>query len=222
MSLKCLLSLAFILCLAFTAGTAKADSITVQNPSFELTNPLIGSCGTGCAWNNGPIPGWTISPDVYAGTFEPTSDIFALPLPDGSLVAWANGGSISQTLTGVSLLPNSTYTLTVYVGQRIGYPTDYSIALGAGSTQLAVLSGPTVAGAFQLETLTYTTGSSVTSGDLYIALSSAGVQTGFDDVSLTVVDPPAVPTDPVPEPASMTLLGSGLALLAARLRARRS
>jgi len=39
-------------------------------------------------------------------------------LPDGSILAYTNGGSLSQTLTGISLLANSTYTLSVDVGRR--------------------------------------------------------------------------------------------------------
>src|SRR5579862_10029449 len=53
---------AIVLGIALAAGPLKADSVAIQNASFETTNPLtFGGCGTGCAYNYGPIPDWTLN-----------------------------------------------------------------------------------------------------------------------------------------------------------------
>jgi len=189
-----------------------ANSITVQNASFETTSTLLANCGTDCGSNGGPIPGWTLNGP--GGSFQPNSAFFNLPLPDGSVVAWSGGGTISQTLTGTSLISNTTYTLSVDVGHRLdGLATNYSIALYAGTTLLNSFSGNNGVismGTFADESLTYTSGAEVPSGDLRIVLTSAGSQTAFDDVQLT----------DTPEPSSLLLLGSGLLGVGGFLRRR--
>jgi hypothetical protein len=201
----------FLACLAlsivcFTSLPLYADStIAVQNASFETTNPLTIPCaGPGtCAYNLGPIPGWTTTGD--AGSWQPSSSYFNLPLPDGNIVAYSNSGTISQTLTGISVLPNSSYMLSVFVGNRLdGFNNTYSIALDAGSTVLCSFSASsaTIApGTFADETCSYHSGSLVPFGDLSIVLTTGGPQSDFDKVSLTTS---------VPEPSSLVLIGSGL------------
>jgi len=203
--MKWILIFVFVLCLALTGVPTFADtSIPVQNASFETTNALVNSCGPGCAWNGGPIPGWTTT--VADGSWQPSSSYFNLPLPDGNVVAYSNGGTISQTLTGTSLQPNSTYTLTVAVGNRLdNLAAEYTIQLEAGSTVLATVTGSNssiTSGTFMDVVLTYATGAAVTPGDLAIVLSSNGTQSDFDNVRLT---------EAVPEPSSLSLMVVGLA-----------
>lgn len=181
-----------------------ADStIPVQNASFETFNPLTNPCTGTCAYNLGPIPGWTTVGE--AGSWQPSTSYFTFPLPDGNIVAYSNGGTISQTLTGISVLANTSYTLSVFVGNRLdGYTNTYSIALDAGSTVLCSFSGSSstiVAGTFADETCSFNSGSVVPSGDLSIVLTGGGAQADFDNVSLT---------SSVPEPSSVLLIGSGL------------
>jgi hypothetical protein len=130
-------------------------------------------------------------------------------LPDGSIVAFSNGGTISQMLAA-SLTANTTYMLSVDVGHRLdGLVTDYSIALYVGNMLLASLPAGTsnsaiTPGTFADETLTFTSGSKVIAGDLRIVLTSTGAQTDFDNVRLTAA---------TPEPSSLSLLAGGLGLL---------
>lgn len=204
---------AFILAGALAAGPLKADSISIQNASFENTAPLtFAGCGTGCAYNFGQIPDWTLN--GTGGSFQPGSTYYN-SLPDGSIVAFSSGGSISQALA-VSLLPDTTYTLSVDVGHRLdgfGSGTGFSISLDAGSTLLSAIGGSSstiTPGTFQEETLTYTTGSTVTPGDLSIILGSGFGQSNFDDVRLTT----SSTAESVPEPSALLLLCMGLFCLA--------
>jgi len=211
-SLSLLLS---IIVLGCVAAPASADTIAITNASFEITNPLNISCGAGCAWNTGPIPGWTTT-GGQQGSWMPNSTYFSSPVPDGSIVAYSNlGGTISQTLAD-SLVANTSYVLSVDIGHRLdGWVTDYTIALYAGGTLLDSLSGSNgviPAGTFATESFTFDSGTTPASGNLGIKLTSAGSQTDFDNVRLTA--------SPVPEPGSLALLAAGLGLTILVLRRR--
>jgi hypothetical protein len=204
MKLKLLLVCLALSMAGFSSLPLYADStIPIQNASFETTNPLTNPCTGTCAYNLGPIPGWTTV--GVAGSWQPSSSYFNLPLPDGNIVAFSNGGTISQTLTGISVLANTSYTLSVFIGNSfVGYTNTYSIALDAGSTVLCSFSGssPTIAaGTFAQQTCSFPSGSVVPSGDLSIVLTGGGPQAVFDNVTLT---------SSVPEPSSVLLIGSGL------------
>ena len=206
-----------IIVLVSVAAPARAD-ITVMNPSFEAKNALDTSCGACGDYNLGSIPDWMITGGV-AGSWQPGPASYHLPLEDGSIVAYSNGATISQTLA-TALAPNTAYALYVDVGHRLdgpnGYATNYTIALYAGSMLLNSFTssnGMITPGTFADETVTFTSDASVTPGeDLRIVLTSADAQTAFDDVKLTATA--------TPEPSSLTLLASGLGLLFFVLRRR--
>jgi hypothetical protein len=198
--------------LAFSTSQAFANSIPIQNFSFETTNPLNIPCGPGCAYNNGPIPGWTTT-GGQQGTWQPSSAYFT-SIPDGSLIAYSNGGTISQTLTS-SLAANTDYTLTVAVGNRLdaivnNFATIYMIQLFAGNTLLNSITGSNTTiplGTFLDVSFNYMSGVTFPSGNLSIVLSSIGPQSDFDNVRLTAN---AVS---VPEPGTLALLAAGLGLM---------
>jgi HpiC1 cyclase len=119
-----------------------SGSLPVQNSSFETYNTLNQSCGSINCYNFGPIPSWTSSGAGPTGSWQPNAS-YNFPLLYRPTVAYSNGGSISQTLTGFSLQPNSTYKLTVAIGHRLdGLVANYSLSLQAGSTVLATVTAP--------------------------------------------------------------------------------
>jgi hypothetical protein len=196
-----------------TAG-AWADSVSIQNASFETTNPLSAPClGTGCAYNFA-IPDWTIGGiNASAGSFQPGSSsiYFNTALPNGSIVAFINTGSISQTLTGISLLANSVYTLSVDVGRRNDVvAANYSLNLLDGSSVFCTSgsnsNGSITAGTFADITLTCATGATVPGGFLGIELTGDGRQIDFDNVQLDV----STSTVSTPEPSAFALTFVGL------------
>jgi hypothetical protein len=205
---------------------AWADSVPIQNASFQMFSPLtISGCGTGCMFNFGPIPDWTISGvNAAAGSFQPGSNglYFTSPIP---VIAFINSGAISQ-LTGVFVKPDSTYTLSVGVGRRLDVVpgVNYSLNLYDGSISNVFCSTPggtnnssITSGGFADITLTCTTGASVTAGLLGIELTGDGRQVNFDNVQLNVTTN-GVST---PEPSALALTVVGLfigGLLFARSR----
>jgi hypothetical protein len=193
----------FVITFALLSGSAWADGISVQNGSFESVNPAVGlpfGCGAGCAYNLGPITGWTLI--GTGGQFEP-GGILSAP-PDGSLVAFLNGSSsLSQDL-GVGLVSGLTYALTLDVADRPGNADNYTIELVDGSTVLCQSSGATTSipsGGYAPESCSFTATSS--GGDLGILILGNGAQLDVDNVSVTVT---------TPEPASFAMLALGLFL----------
>jgi hypothetical protein len=203
---------ALTFCLLTTG--AWADSVPILNSTFETTFTLTPNCaGTGCAFNFA-IPDWNnISSNTAAGSFQPGSNTlyFTSPLPSGNIVAFINGGGITQTL-GVSVLPDATYTLSVDVGRRVDFSgVNYSLNLYDGTVSNVFCSTPAgsnnssiAAGTFAVVTLTCTTGSSVSPGLLGIELTGSGTQVNFDNVQLNVS---SVST---PEPGTLAFTVVGL------------
>ena len=193
------------------ASGAWGDSVSIQNASFEITNTLDQPCsGSTACFNNGPVPGWTTLAGGF-GSFAPTSAYFSLPLPDGNVIAYTNGGTLAQTLAGISLLPNSVYTLSVDVGLRFDMTVaNYSLNLLDGSsvfcTSGSASNGSITAGTFQDITLTCATGATVPGGFLGIELTGDGQQLDFDNVQLDVT----TSTVSTPEPGALALTFIGL------------
>jgi len=198
----------FLACLACIGGSAKADSITVQNGNFETAyTSSLTNCGTGCAINAGPVPSWTSAPGtIEVGSWQlgAGNGYFTVPLSGGgNTVAYVLKGTLEQDL-GVTLAPDTTYTLTVLVGDRSDHylAGSYLIGLDAGSNPLCSFGGTDTSipgGTFAQETCSFTTGSLPPSGDLIVLLSGVGGETQFDNVTVTT-----------PEPAAIALLAAGL------------
>jgi hypothetical protein len=207
--------------LAAVAFGAQATSITVLNPSFETVPvggfPETGGCsGTGCQYNSGSIPDWTLSDPGDSGEWQPgnSTSFFNPPgAEDGTTVAYTNGGAISQTVTPLSVA-GETYTLTVWVGDRadVGTSGDFvDLVIGGTDYAAAPVDGGSLTSGQWTEFQAVAVASA--SGDtIGIQMGSSGVQGDFDNVSLSAV---------VPEPGTWALMLAGFAGLGAMLRARR-
>jgi hypothetical protein len=197
--------------LVLGASSVNAALIPITNASFEdgvgtttITNPLGN-------YSEGSFPGWTVTGS--AGRYDPNGTLSPEAV-DGTFTAWSNGGTLLQTL-GANLTANTTYTLSLFVGDRsdTAFP-GFTVDLLAGGSALTggstIFSAPANGG---WSSYSYTFTSLVNGGALGIQLGSNGVQTNFDNVSLT-----AVAAIPEPETYAMFLAGLGLLGFAARKR----
>jgi len=207
--------------LVLMTGTAWADSVPIVNASFESYNTLNYACasqyGPNCAFNaNVGIPGWDVT---NGGSFQPSLITQTNPyngqfysIPDGSIVAYANGGSISQTLTSMAL-SDEAYTLSVFVGSRSDHNAG-SFVLSLDTILNGTITGTvcSVSGdAMTFATGTWVdetcTGTPTTAGNLYLNFEKISGQLDVDNASLNYS-----PTS-VPEPGSASMLGFGALFL---------
>jgi len=203
----------------FCVFSAAASPIFVSNFSFE-TLPAGGlpndSCGTGCFYSIGAIPGWTgtgISGQFQPGTQAGNTQFFTT-LSDGITSAFSNGPTLSQTVIP-AVQAGFIYTLVVDLGKRNDFPFDGSADLLInGKTILATGVAPT-SGHWSPFTAIYTGLSADAGQPITIQLKSTGLQGNFDNVRL---DATAI----IPEPAGVTLLGLGLAGLLLFARRKRA
>ncbi|MBD2601577.1 MAG: PEP-CTERM sorting domain-containing protein [Microcystis sp. M20BS1] len=213
-------------------GQVKAALLTVANNSFEA--PII-TAPQGFT-NDNTITGWVVTPTGSAQTgllnpFQAQNFAFTngttlnntfynpgVGAPNGNQIAYSNGGTISQTLTGTTLQADTKYTLSASVGRRRIVSTFsglYNIQLYAGANLLASKNDiiPNL-GDFADVSFSYTTAGigTLPSGDLRIVLTSNGSQVGFDNITLDA-------TPDIPEPSAILgLLGFGLLGIASKLR----
>ncbi|HEY9621445.1 MAG TPA: PEP-CTERM sorting domain-containing protein [Crinalium sp.] len=202
-----LLSIVPIAAVGLSLSPAQAAQLTLTNSSFDQ-GVTLNPGGV-----SGIITGWTIGANTSSGVYYPVASDFTPSLSPNDYVAFINRGSISQTLSD-TLLADTTYTLNLNVGWRSVFrPVDYSVQLLAGSTLLAednltnllqregLTTSAISSGRFFLSSLTFTsTQSTLGIGQpLTIRLSSSGIQTNFNNLTLLAVSQTPTPT-PTPTP----------------------
>jgi hypothetical protein len=138
---------AIVLACLQPAGGAE---ITIVNPGFEsvytgvsasevlTVGDALAEGGASSEWTDGMgstnlhwagvtayVPGWvTQASDEGAGVYNPGPQHLPGGLAaEGNYCAYSNGGTLTQTLEGVTLQANTTYVLTAYVGDRLDVTT---------------------------------------------------------------------------------------------------
>jgi hypothetical protein len=136
------------LALMLAPAAAFAHAIPVANPSFETlsSDGLNNFCGGSCAFSTGlAIPGWNTTGSQtgqwITGGFDGNP-----PAIDGSVLAYSNGGAISQEVG--SAIAGDTYTLQVDVLARSDAPLDAVVQLEINGLVVATAAPavPQVAG----------------------------------------------------------------------------
>ena len=214
------MKVAYVCAAAFAVGIlasapGHAGSITVQNYSFETltSSGLFVACGGSCAYSDGVgIPDWSTT-GFATGQWITGGYAGNPPAFDGNVLAYSNGGTISQTV-GPTAVDGTTYTLQVEVLHRTDYPIAATVQLEIGGSVVATSSQPDAgAGTWNDWVATYTATGADAGKPLTILLSSSGAQGDFDDVRLSASG--------VPEPATWTMMLTGFGAVSGALMLRR-
>ncbi|MCA9261761.1 MAG: PEP-CTERM sorting domain-containing protein, partial [Planctomycetales bacterium] len=183
-------------------ATTYATLIPINNFSFE--DAVLQADG-GQTWSNAIDVDTTdavppVDPDYWVDTPLNDGNAFSEYIANFSSeginhLGIVAGATVTQTLTGVTLQPNSLYTLTVGVGNRAGTTgtgNQSTFGLDAGATQLgrATFNASTIpGGTFADASFSFATDASPATGDILISLgSTSGDRAHYDNIRLDRTD----------------------------------
>lgn len=206
------------LCLLVLPLTVQAAPIALANASFES---LVLADGT----QSSVIAGWTRF--LTVATRNPTTAELTAGAFDGDNVAMFSGGATLTQIVGP--LEYGTYTLTAAIGDPLGVPrASLALSLRRGTSFLSPASTSFVApadGGFSLLTIVYEVTAANVNGtfageaiNIFALSNGSGAQVALDNVQLDLQPLEDASPSPVPEPASLGLLGAGALLLEFRRR----
>lgn len=193
------LTLAVVVCMC---GSARAESVAIQNASFE--DPVLNAGG----WTN-ELVDWD-GPPVAGDSFIEYIAGFS---SDGNQhIGIQATQEVSQDL-GVPVKPNTQYTLTLGVGKRnanfspAGQASTFGLYAGGDFADGGTLLGEATYDASGLPDLTFvdqsvviTTSDAIPTGNLFLSLRTTGAgRAHYDNIRLDAI--------PIPEPSSMVLAG---------------
>jgi hypothetical protein len=221
-------SAAFVLVVIALARVVSAAPITVTNHSFE-SGAFVGDANNTMVLPVGSttITGWTVVNDQLAWIISPNP--WGLSAEDGNafldLTAYPTGAPFGGVQQSLATTIGNSYEVSYYLGSytaRWGGPPSIQ-ASAAGTSQTCTNPNVTTSSTWTLCTMDFVANSANT---ILSFVGTAGYQyIGLDNVSVNDLGPTPTTTGAptttggVPEPASLLLVGGGLALVALRRRA---
>ena len=211
-----MVGLAVVLVILTWGHVAQAAPIPIVNHGFELPDLMIPGDFTDAD------PTGRISPNLTrSGVWDISGGVapshFSSPAPKGDQVGFLWADSFTQTLT-TAVAPNSTYTLSAWFTSSFHtaplFSVSFELELLVSGVMVASTGPlfPTTLGTFEMATVVYNTGPAPGGGLLGIRITGGGTETDFDEVRLDGS------LTSVPEPTTLLLLGTGLAIAGYRRR----